>query len=338
MKRRGMLLFIVLSLLFTGCTGKRQKYSISYLSLFDTVTNITAMADSQQSFQTEAQLIYDKLLHLHQLFDIYNDYAGMNNLKTVNDNAGIAPVQVDGEIIRLLKDCETYHRLTGGKVNVAMGSVLALWHAARSAALDNPEAAALPERAALEQAARHMDWDAVQINEEASTVFLSDPKMRLDVGAVAKGWSVQRVAETTPPGFLISVGGNVCATGAKDEQGTPWIVGITDPDGGQTYVHTLYNTDMAIVTSGDYQRYFRVGDKNYHHIIDPQTLFPAVYWRAVTVVSRDSGLADALSTALFVMPLEEGMALAQSLDVQVMWMDAQRNCRYSPGFLELIAE
>lgn len=339
MRRKLTAFFLILSLILTGCTlpgkGKKQ-YQASYLTLFDTVTYISGLSESEERFQEQAKEIHDRLLVYHRLFDIYNDYEGLNNLKTVNDNAGIAPVTVDGEIIRLLKDCRDYYELTNHAVNVAMGSVLTLWHEARTEGLDDPAHAALPEEDALREAAGHTDWAGVEIDEEAGTVYLSDPGLRLDVGAVAKGWSVQRVAETAPAGLLISVGGNVCATGPKDDSGTPWVVGIANPDGGEDYLHTLYNTDSAIVTSGDYQRYYVVDGQVYHHIIDPETLYPARRFRSVTIVCGDSGLADALSTALFVLPREEGEALVQKAGAEAMWMDLEGNCHYTPGFQELI--
>lgn len=330
---------LILCLLFTGCAGpgkKKQQHQATYLDVFDTVTGISAVSDSEEAFQRQAEEIHGLLLRYHQLFDIYNDYPGLNNLKTVNDHAGIAPVAVDGEIIRLLKDCKTYYDLSDHAVNVAMGSVLRLWHEARTAGLEDPAHAALPDTAPLQKAAAHADWAAVEIDEAAGTVYLRDPELRLDVGAVAKGWSAQRAAEAAPRGFLISVGGNVCATGPKDDSGTPWVVGITDPEGGSGYLHTLYDTDSAIVTSGDYQRYYVVDGEPYHHIIDPETLFPARRFCSVTVICQDSGLADALSTALFVLPREEGETLVQRCGAEAMWVDLEGNRFYTPGFQKWI--
>ena len=323
----------------TGCAlrGKeRKQYQATFLTLFDTVTYISGLADSQEEFSAQAQAIHDELLVYHRLFDIYNEYDGINNLKTVNDMAGIAPVHVDGEIIRMLTDCYDYYELTSYRVNTAMGSVLSLWHEARSAGLDDPASAELPDADSLAEASRHVSWEDVILDPQASTVYLADPRLRLDVGAVAKGWSVQQVARNAPEGLLISVGGNVCATGPKDPSGAPWIVGITDPDGGSEYLHTLYITNQAVVTSGDYQRYYVVDGKVYHHIIDPDTLYPGEFWRAVTVVCPDSGLADALSTALFLMSQEDGQRLLEQCGAVAMWMDAEGNLFYSPGFEDLI--
>ena len=338
--KRAVALLLLVSLLLSGCTALQQpemkQYTATFLTLFDTVTSIVGKAESEQAHMEKAQAVHDELLYYHQLFDIYNDYEGINNLKTVNDSAGVAPVVVDRAMIDLLLDCRKYYELTGGRVNVAMGSVLLLWHEARNDSLNDMANAYLPDRTELEAAAEHTDIACVVIDEAASTVFITDPQTRLDVGAVAKGWSAQRVAEAAPDGLLISVGGNVCATGPKDKNGTPWRVGVQNPDGGDIYLHTLNITDQCVVTSGDYQRCFMVDGKVYHHIIDPDTLYPSTYWRSVTIVCRDSGLADALSTALFLLPYEEGLALAKECGAEAFWVNEAGEMFYTPGFEDLI--
>lgn len=339
--KRCIILLLITALLLSGCSmfpvqPEKKQYTATFLTLFDTVTTIVGKADSEAQFQSTAQAVHDELLHYHQLFDVYKSYDGINNLKTVNDAAGVAPVKVDRVIIDLLLDCRKYYDTTNGKVNTAMGSVLLLWHEARSDSIDDPLHAYLPDRAALENANSHTDFNSVIIDEAASTVYITDPMLRLDVGAIAKGWSVQRVSETAPKGLLISVGGNVCATGPKDEQGTAWVVGIQDPDGGNDYLHTIYVSGGSVVTSGDYQRYFVVEGIPYHHIIDPETLFPSKYWRSVTIVCNDSGLADALSTALFLLPQADGQKLLDKYDAEAMWVDENSNIFYSPGFKALI--
>ena len=337
MKRFFCILLILT--LFSGCAAGQKAevkfYEASFLDIFDTITVIKGSADRKETFQSISQSIHDELFFYHQLFDIYHEYDGLNNLKTVNDQAGIAPVQVDRKIIDLLLDCKDYYALTGGKVNVALGSVLYLWHEARNDGINDPANARLPDEDELREASLHTDLNSVVVDEEKSTVFISDPNVRLDVGAVAKGWAAQRVAETAPSGLLISVGGNVCATGPKDQQGTPWVVGIQNPS-GDDYLHTVYVSETSVVTSGDYQRCYAVDGKLYHHIIDPETLYPSTYWRSVTIVCDDSGLADALSTALFLLPLEEGQTLLTQCGAEAMWVDADGNQYYSPGFDALI--
>ena len=330
---------LLVCLLLSGCAGagepEQKQYTATFLTLFDTLTTIKGPAESEEAFTQTVQQLHDRLLECHQLFDIYNDYEGVNNLKTVNDAAGIAPVEVDRRIIDLLLDCRDFYEATSGKVNVCMGSILHLWHEARNDSIDNPAAAYLPESNALEEAANHCSMEALVIDEEASTVFLTDPHARLDVGAIAKGWSVELVAQMAPRGFLISVGGNVRSTGPKAEN-TPWVVGVSDPKDPNGYLHTLYLKEGSLVTSGDYQRYYYVDGKLYHHIIDPETRYPSEYWSSVTIVCRDSGLADALSTALFLMDRERGQTLLDHFGAEALWVDREGNLYYSPGFQDLI--
>ena len=337
MKKR-VFAVLLAGLLLAGCTlptqNQPQRYTATFLDVFDTVTTIVGFAESEEAFTQSTQQIHDELLRYHQLFDIYHTYEGVVNLKSINDAAGGEALQVDPAIIQLLKSCKEYYTLTGGAVNAAMGSVLKLWHDAREDAYDDPLNAYLPDHAKLEEAAKHTNFDDVILDEANCTVRIADPALRLDVGAIAKGWATQKVAQRVPSGFLISVGGNVCATGPKPAN-TPWVVGIENPDGGD-YLHTVYLEKGCVVTSGDYQRTFPVDGKFYHHIIDPSTLYPSESFRSVTIICDDSGLADALSTALFVLPLEEGLALAEKCGAEAMWLHSDGTRSYTPGFEKLI--
>ena len=338
MKRTATL--ILLLVLLCGCTAAPAKpddtglnrYEATFLTLFDTVTTIVGYAETEEAFTDTAQAFHDKLLEYHQLYDIYNEYEGINNIKTINDHGWEHPIKVDQRIIDLLLFSKELYTQTEGRVNIAMGSVLRLWHDARETGIADPSRAALPDQAALEQAAAHTDIDSIQIDVEESTVFLSDPEVKLDVGAIAKGYAVEQVCRNTPSGLLISVGGNVCPTGPKPESGQPWVVGIQDPEDPEQYLHTIYVEDVSVVTSGDYQRYFTVDGVPYHHIIDPDTNYPAGYWRSVTILCRDSGVADALSTALFTLPQEEGQALLDAFQAEAMWVRQDGTILYSPGF------
>ena len=339
--KRILPLFLAL-LLLTGCSAPApeadttQQYTATFLNLFDTVTTIIGRAESEEAFKEKTQTIHDDLLYYHELFDIYNDYDGVNNIKTINDNAGIAPVKVDQAIIDLLLDCKEYYDLTNGRVNVMLGSVLYLWHEARNDGINDPQHAKLPQMEALQEAANHCSFDLLAIDEAASTVYITDACARLDVGAVAKGWATQRAAKNAPKGMLLSVGGNVCATGPKLSDGTPWVIGIQDPDASDKNLHTVFVTENSVVTSGDYQRTYWVEGEAYHHIIDPDTLMPGAYWRSVSIIYPDSGLADALSTALFLMDREEGEALAAKCGAEVLWVTADGTEYATDGFNKML--
>ena len=340
MNKRGTVLIVLVCFLFSlsGCTPRATRYQAEFLTLFDTIPQIVAYRQTKAEFEKLSQDIHDELLSYHQLYDIYKDYDGIVNMKTINDSAGKAPVKVDQKIIDLLLFSKEMYGKTNGKVNIAMGSVLKIWHDYREEGIDDPENAKVPPKELLKKAAEHTDITKVIINEADSTVFLSDPEMRLDVGAIAKGYATEMVSRKFSS-VIISVGGNVKAMGFKDEKKTPWNTGIENPDREsekrELYIVTIH--DAALVTSGDYQRYYTVDGKQYHHIIDPDTLMPQNTYRAVTIVAADSGVADALSTALFNMSVEEGTKLIHQLgDIQVLWVFQDQTVRYSDGFEALI--
>lgn len=324
----GLLLFLL-----TGCTPKKQVYQIVYLDVFDTVTTLRGYDVSEKAFHETAEAAHMALLEYHRLFDIYHEYPG--GIWEINENAGHSPVSAAPIVISLLEDCRADYERTGGKVNAAMGSVLKLWHEAREAALDNPEDAKLPDPDALAEAAAHIDFDNVIIDTDAGTVFLQDSRQSLDVGAIAKGWAAQKVSETLPEGYLLNLGGNVCARGTKAD-GKAWVVAVQDPGNEADYLCTVALENKASVTSGDYQRFFTVNGVRYHHIIDPETRMPSEYWRSVTILCEDAGLADCLSTALFLMPLEEGKKLAEECGADAMWVDRNGNVFQTSGFEEAL--
>ena len=306
---------------------KPVQYQATYFDLFDTVTTIIGFADSEEEFQQSVRAAYEQLKEYHELFDIYHEYEE-NNIKTINDMAGKAPVEVDERIIELLLDCKKYYEMTDGVVNAAMGSILSLWHEARTEAEENPEDAQLPSEKALKEAMKHIAFENVIIDKEKSTVYLADEKQSMDAGAIAKGWAVERVAKTMPGGFLISVGGNVCATGPKPD-GSLWNIGIQNPMDSSTYIEKVSIAQDSVVTSGDYQRFLEVDGKKYHHLIDPRTGYPAEFWKSVTIICEDSGLADALSTALFVLDKEKGEQILREQNACAVWIDGEGAIIYS---------
>lgn len=318
-------------------TAALTRYNASFIGLFDTVTAIVGLSESKEAFTQEAQRIHDELEVYHQLYDIYHDVEGLNNLKTINDNAGVAPVKVDRLIIDLLLFCRDIAQQTGGLVDVTQGSVLRLWHQAREDSIAFPEDAYLPDAAALQEAALHTGFDKLVIDEAASTVYLTDPHARLDVGAVAKGYAVEQVARTLPENMMLSVGGNIRVTGSNVLTGNPWTAGVQDPD-SEEYLHVVNLDGVSIVTSGDYRRYFTVDGVRYGHIIDPRTSQPGRLWRAVCILYPDSGVADALSTALYLLPVEEGQMLLDRFGAEAMWMGPDGENVYSPGFLGYVKE
>ncbi|HPO04481.1 MAG TPA: FAD:protein FMN transferase, partial [Bacillota bacterium] len=299
---------LILLLLNTAACGSAEKmrYEGEFLELFDTVTRIIGYAESKEEFSEYVQLIHDELEVYHELYDIYNNYEGVNNIKTINDNAGIGPVKVDRRIIDLLLFSREIHAMSDGKMNVAMGAVLKIWHEYRESGIDDPEHAEVPPKELLLAASEHIDITDMVIDEENNTVYLKDSKMSLDVGGIAKGYAVEQVSRyIMEQGFtdgLISVGGNVRSFGYKGKNQELWSIGVQNPERGEPDLITVHITDRSLVTSGDYIRYYTVNGKRYHHILNPFTGYPVENIYSVTVIYPSATLADGLSTAMFLLP------------------------------------
>ncbi|MBQ9151887.1 MAG: FAD:protein FMN transferase [Clostridia bacterium] len=325
---------------FSACEGQPQKYSEYSFDYFDTVTTITGYAKSQEEFDAVAGDILSELAEYHRLFTIYHRFDGLENLCTINElvDGAHRTVTVDRRIVDMLLYAKEMYAKTDGRVNIAMGSVLSIWHDYRTEGMNNPAAAKVPPMDQLTEAAKHTNIENLVIDREACTVTLTDPEMTLDVGAIAKGYAVEMVAlsleEKGITGYVINVGGNVRTVGGKGD-GTPWTVGIENPDGDaeEPYFAYLYLNGQSLVTSGSYQRYYMVDGKRYHHIIDPDTLMPEDLYLSVSVVCQSSAEGDALSTALFCMTPEDGLALVESLPgVEAHWVLTDGTRQTSSGF------
>ena len=341
------LLIIVMVLNFGACAKpEEQRYEASFLDVFDTMTKIIGYAKNEDEFKQYAQMIHDQLKEYHELYDIYNDYPGINNIKTINDNAAIAPVKVDKKLIDLILLSKNAEYMTNDKINIAFGSVLKVWHKYRTEGLDDPENAKLPPMEMLKEKAKHTDINNVIVDEEKSTVYLKDPEMSLDVGAIAKGYATEQVSiYAQEHGFkngMLSVGGNIRTIGEKldgKNKDNTWSVGIQNPDleSKKKNLYILGLNDYSLVTSGVYERFYTVNDKQYHHIIDPDTLMPANYYLSVSIVCKDSGMADALSTSIFNMPYDEGLKLIESLKyAEALWVLKDGTMKSTPGFEKFI--
>ena len=305
-----LILVIALSLpMLSGCAEKHKSRTEFGIFGYTHITVHDYSGMSESAFDSLFDKLVSRLEYYGKLFDIYYEYSGINNLRTVNLSAGEA-VTVPNEIIELIEHALGMYELTGGEVNIAAGAVLRLWHDAREAG------DYIPDIQTLERALEHCDIRCVEIDKTAMTVRLTDSEASLDVGAVAKGFAVEKLAEYAAElgaeSLVIDVGGNLRTVG-NHPSGNGWPVYIQNPVTAEKI--KLDGVLGAAVTSGDYQNsnYYIYEGKKYHHIIDMDTLMPAEYFSSVSVICEDSGIADALTTALFCMPYESGCELLSSV-------------------------
>ncbi len=320
-----------------------KKLNKTYYDYFDTVTTILSYQKDEKDFEKHTKTLEEELDKYNKLYNSYDSFDGVNNIKTINDKAGKEKVKVDKEIIDLLLYSKQMYKKTNGKINIAMGSVLSLWHDARELATNKPNEAKLPEEEDLKQASLHKDIEKIEIDEKENTVYISDPNIKLDIGAIGKGYATQKIAEKLKEdGFsegIISVGGDDVIIGDNPSSGDGnWKIAIQNPfldQKDKPYSDVINIKQTSVVTSGDYQRTFSVDGKNYHHIIDPETLYPSNKWKSVSIITDDIALADTFSTYLFLLDKQEGEQIAKENNMEVFWIDHDGNEYKTSGWSDL---
>jgi len=356
--RKVISIFVICSLfLLTGCQKKvtYEYMTKRFVGPFDTITTYITYAKSGEDFDKQCELIDEKLNYYNNLFDKYNVYDGLNNVKTINDHAGKEAVVVDEVLIDLIELCIQRNHEISNKVNIAFGSVIDIWHMYREEAESSGGIGEVPSLEQLQKANEHTSLESIKVDKEEKTVYIDDENVSIDVGATAKGYAIELIKQDLiamgVDNFLLSGGGNVVSYGERkiqkegefylDECQNKFCVGIESPQDGNYAKKSddseneaiLVVQGESIVTSGDYQRFYEdVHGVKYHHLIDPDTLYPAVHFRSVSIVTEDSGLADFLSSAVFLMEYEDGIKLINSLDgVEAIWLLEDGKIRLSDG-------
>lgn len=313
--KKALLTALSLIILFTlSSCNKQKKYSEQLWGYFDTVVEINGYFESEEDFDEAVKIIKESLIFYNELLNIYED-SDTINLKDVNESSG-EELEIPKELFDFLAFFKKTENQTESACKAAFGSVTSLWKKAIASE------SAIPSKEELLNANAHTDCNGIVLLNNPYRVILSDPDIRIDPGAVAKGWVGEKLKRAlADKGFdnlIINMGGHVIAIGGKNES-EQWTVGIRNPDGG-TYT-AVKVSDKSVVTSGNYERGRTIDGTVYHHIISPETLFPAELYSSVTVIAENSALADALSTALFVSSLEKGLGILERFpDVAALWI------------------
>ncbi|MFO3666099.1 FAD:protein FMN transferase [Anaerococcus sp. ENR0831] len=319
-----------------------QKYNSVFYDYFDTVTEFLVYAKDEEEFEKYKNILEDELSKYHKFFNTYYDFEGVNNVKTINENAGKEPVEVDPAIIELLDYSKEIYDYTDGKINMALGNLIGLWHDYREEGLADEANAKIPSEEELKEAASHSDINKIEIDHEKNTVFITDPNVQIDVGAEGKGYAIKKIEEKLREAGLehgiLSIGGDDVLIGKNpDREDGLWRIAIQNPDlkSKNPYASIIGLEDTTVVTSGDYQRFYKVDGEVYHHIIDPDTNYPSKYFKSVTVVHPDIALSDALSTYLFTVDFETGLKVAEEYGADVLWIDYEDNYYMTEGYGKL---
>lgn len=350
MNKRKISLLVVIALLFSllaSCKPKvRMKFSFDYFDSFDTLVKATGYFFTQEEADKFDKKLAERLKYYDNLFDCHKEHEGVNNVYTINKMAGKEKVKVDAALLDLISQSKTLGLKYDSRVNIAFGAVIEPWEKSMTEALENDELkAATPDIEVLKERAKYASLNNIIIDKEESTVYITDERTKINLGSVAKGYAVELICnELKDEGYdsvVISAGGNVKTIGHPNgETKRKWTIGVENPysasemkEGDSEIYDILYTMDKAIVTSGDYQRFFYGLDNvKYNHIIDTRTLSSARNFTAVTVITKDSGIADFLSTLLFTLTYEEGAEVIKDFpDTEALWINFDNTEFYTDG-------
>ena len=306
-----LLILCMLSASLSGCSLPSSEQTISKSGFyFNTVIQITLYKSSYESLLEDC----------FSLADTYESYfsntVSDSDISNIN-NADGAFVEVHDETIELLKKGIYYGDLSDGNFDITIGKLSDLWNFSTYALLDEVPESAVPTDDEIQEALKTVDYKGVTI--DGNKVALSNPDSKLDLGGIAKGFIADKMKayleENGVESGMINLGGNVLTLGKKAD-GSSYTIGIQKPfsEDGEA-IASVEVADKTVVSSGVYERYYEIGDKFYHHILNPHTGYPyGNHLLGVTIICDDSVDGDGLSTTCFTLGLEDGMALIESLD------------------------
>ncbi|HEX8953804.1 MAG TPA: FAD:protein FMN transferase [Polyangia bacterium] len=272
-----------------------------------TEVSFAVMTDDEEGAERAIAAAFDEIKRVEDLMTTWHD----SDITRVNANAGVAPVKVSPETLEVIELAQRTSQLSGGVFDISFYAMHGIWKFDEDMVKKVPSAAEIRKHLAL------VDYKKIVVDHGKSTVFLQKKGMGISLGGIAKGYAVDRaVAVLKRAGFpdaIVQAGGDLMCSGSKN--GAPWVTGIRDPRGarGDVFAKMLL-VDHAFSTAGDYERYFILDGKRYHHIIDPRTGYPATKSRSVTIYAPSAFIADAVDDAVFILGWQKGFEMVDKLD------------------------
>ncbi|MFV7770987.1 FAD:protein FMN transferase [Shewanella marisflavi] len=314
---------------------EEDRATLTTLNYFGTSISVTLYQAVTELTEATLCNALSVIQDYHYLASNYATYPHVTNIKTINESP-TATHHIDAQLVDLIATSIEWHRKSQGYFNVALSPVIDLWREKRFKCLKSPDACELPSEQSLKNAAQHIDINNITLDKQANTVTLA-AGMSIDLGGIAKGWMVEKLFDQLrrdgATRFVINAGGNIRHYG-QHPSGRDFITAIEDPVCKQSeftlqkcqtqqgrYHEIISGQNLTVVSSGNYLRYFEVNGKQYHHIIDPNTLYPEKEGVAVTVIlSSEHIYADVISTMLFLMPIEQGLKYVNSQPwIEAVW-------------------
>lgn len=292
--------------------------------LLDTVVELMLASPNEKQATEAMEAAFSEMQRVEALL---SKYRKGSQIFRINQQAAQQPVAVDAEVIEILRRSLAYSEQTGGLFDMSIGPLMDLWGI-------GTEGEGIPKRADLEQLLPYINYTQVDIRTTGE-VFLRHAQNSLDLGGIAKGYSIDKAIEMLRQrgitSALLNAGGDIRCLGRKID-GSAWRIGVKHPrEEGVLAVVEL--GDMAVATSGDYERFFLRDDTRYHHLLDPRSGLPARDCQSVTILAPSAEQADVMATAVFIMGPERGLEFIEThADIEGMIVDTHGEIVKSSGF------
>jgi len=279
-----------------------QEYK-QHAKLMGNAFQITVVADSEAWANTQIELAIGEIRRIEKLLTTFEEQSQTNQ---INSQAGIKPVQVDREVFELVERSLKISALTDGAFDISYGSVdKSLWNFDKAMT-------SLPDAVTAAQMVRLINYKNILLDEKQCTVFLKEKGMRIGFGGIGKGYAAEMakrlLQQNGVESGIVNASGDLCTWGQRAD-GRPWTIGIADPDNTQLPFSYLDITNMAVATSGSYEKYVMIDGKKYSHTIDPKTGLPVSGIKSVTIICPNAEIADALATPVTIMGIRAGLQL-----------------------------
>lgn len=320
-------LIFILSIIALSVYNKKP-LEIKYTrTLMGTVVEITLVGKDEANLNVAAEAAFSEIKRLEGLMSHYKEDTDVGRINAV---AGKEAVHVSSETFEVIETALEVSRLSNGAFDVTMGILGKVWHFTK----DDKGELTPPSREEVKKLLPLIDYRQVTVDKKNNTVRLAKQGTRINLGGIAKGYIVGKAADVLKRNGIkkgiVHAGGDMVVFQEPNDE--PWLIGIQNPREKDKIIGTIKTQNAAIATSGDYERFFIKDGSRYHHIMDPSTGFPANKCRGVTITAKAPTLADALSTAIFVMGPDEGMKLIEKLpDVEGLIIGADGNMTVSSG-------
>lgn len=302
---KNILLYTILFIVGTEANFAQSIYS-EKIVLMGSNFEITVVAENQVQGDHYINLAISEISRIERLISSWDENS---QTSLINRNAGIKPISVDPELFSLIERSIKISNLTDGAFDISYASMDNIWTFDRSMT-------EMPNDQALLESVSKVGFEKIELDERNFTVFLRKPGMRIGFGAIGKGYAADKAKELLlqngVTSGIINASGDLNAWG-KQPDGSPWMVAIVNPLNKEKVFSWLPVEDMAVVTSGNYEKFVTIEGVKYSHIIDPRTGMPSSGISSVTILTKSAELADALATSVYVMGVDTGLNLINQL-------------------------